>query len=308
MKVEPTGHSPGFESESHRAQFARCLWNGVVPPKFSYAGTSAYGQAALAATSGYRAVTNAVDLEVDVLRRHIGPAGECQIAEIGPGTGGHTVDLIQGLKAVSDPLRVQYLGLDFSATMLNLARSVLKTITEPEMALTTWDIDEGPTDAIHQWRSAGMVLTLMLGNTLANLDYPIDALRNIRASLIAGDALMLGISLAADEIDPERTIEPYRTSEFRATVLEPFRAAGVDIEACDFELFYQEGEIVAFVTLGVDYQHELGVLPAGRRIKCFRSRRFSTDALSRVLLEAGFAPSDTVVRGFGSHGVILGLI
>jgi Histidine-specific methyltransferase, SAM-dependent len=297
--------SSDFESEAHKAQFARCLWAGVVPPKFSYSGSAAYSHAALASTDGYRTVTNAVELEVGMVRSHLSLAGECQIAEIGPGSGGHTVALIGGISSASDGLGVRYLGLDFSATLLGIARPVLKSVALSGLEVATWDIDEGPTDAISRWRSSGMVLAVMVGNTLANLDDPVTALRNIRVSLKVGDALLLSVNLADDQVGPEEMTSPYRTPEFRATVLEPFRAAGIDIDACKFDILYQDHEVMAFVTLGADYQHDQGVLPAGWRIRSFRSRRFSGDIFRSYLTQSGFLPSDIHLRRTGGLVVAL---
>ena len=300
--------SSDFESESHKAQFARCLWAGVVPPKFSYSGSAAYSHAALAATDGYRTLTEAVEIEVGMVLSHLKLAGECQIAEIGPGTGGHTVDLIGGISSASDDLRVRYLGLDFSATLLTIARPVLKSVAASGLETAIWDIDEGPTDAIRLWRSDGIVLTLMVGNTLANLDDPVTALRNIRASLAVDDALLLSVNLVGDQIDPEEMTSPYRTSEFRATVLEPFRAAGIDIDTCKFDFLYEDHEVMAFVTLGTDYLHDRGILPAGRRIRCFRSRRFSLDTFRSYLTESGFPSSGIYLHRSGDLAVVLAMI
>jgi uncharacterized SAM-dependent methyltransferase len=302
VQSEPCG-SAYFESPEHEVQFVRCLLAGVVPPKFSYAGTAAYRHRALTATAGYQAVTDAVELEADMICRHIGLVGERQIAEIGPGTGRHTVDLLRKLSATSDDLRVRYLGLDFSKTMLDLASPVLARVMPTGLRLVTWDIDDGPTDAIRRWRSVGTVLGLLLGNTLANLDDPVAALCNARESLKPGDALLLSVNLAIEDMDPASIVAAYRTPEFRATILEPFRAAGV--EAGELDIYYVNGELVAFVSLSADYRHKLGWLPKGRKIQCFRSRRFSLQAVQGALYESGFAPLKVTLRRSGPLAVVL---
>lgn len=305
MQSEASQGRPDFESESHRAEFDRCLRAGVVPPKFSYSGSAAYCHAALAATDGYRTVTDAIELEVGMVLSHLGLPGECQIAEIGPGTGNHTVNFIEGISSASDGFRARYLGLDFSATLLRIARPVLEPAAASGLEIATWDVDEGPTDAIRRWRHGGVVLALMLGNTLANLDDPIAALRNIRASLAVGDALMLSVHVVGDQVDPEGLISPYRTPEFRETVLESFRAAGIDIETGEFEIVYQDHEVMAFATPRTDIQNDRGTLLAGRRIRCFRSRRFSLDVFKSYLTESGFLPSGIYIRQASGLAVAL---
>ena len=297
---------PEFESEAYKEKFFRCLWSGVVPPKFSYSGSAAYSHAALAATPGYRAITEAVKLEAGMVLSHLELAGECQIAEVGPGTGYHTIDIIKTVSTVRNDLQIRYLGLDFSVTLLDIARPVLENATTLGLKTAEWDVDEGPTDAIRRWRANGIVHTLMVGNTLANLDDPAVALRNIRESLAAGDTLLLSVNLVGDKPDPAEITSPYRTPEFRATVLEPFRAAGVDIDT--FDILYEDSEVMAFVTLGANYYHERDTLPAGQRIRCFRSRRFSQDTFIGYLKESGFSSSATYLRRAGDLAVALAVI
>ncbi|GAB3860531.1 L-histidine N(alpha)-methyltransferase [Dactylosporangium cerinum] len=266
-----------FESRAHEDLFRRCLQSGVVPPKFSYAGSAAYRHHILAATNGYLAVTDAIALEADMIR-HFDPR---QIAEIGPGTGAHTAALLRVLSVASP----RYLGLDFSRTMLELAVPALQG--NPDLAV--WDVDEGPSNAIREWRSSGMVLSLMLGNTLANLDDPEVVLRHVRESLDPGDALLLSVNFADESVDPASIVAAYQTAEFQASVLESFRAANVDTG--DLEVTFGDGELRAFVTLNDD----------GRRIQCFRSRRFSPGALEKAL--DGF--KKVCIRRSGSLGVAL---
>jgi L-histidine Nalpha-methyltransferase len=248
-----------FESRAHEDLFRRCLRVGVVPPKFSYAGSAAYRHHALAVTNGYQAVADTMDLEAGMIR-HLSTQ---QIAEIGPGTGAHTAALLRALSITP----VRYLGLDFSRTMLDLAAPALQWAHN----FAVWDVDNGPTDAIREWRSGGSVLALLLGNTLANLEDPAAVLRHIRESLEPGDTLLLSVNLADDEVDPASIVAAYQTSEFQDSVLESFRAAGVDTS--DLELSFHDGELRAFVTLSAD----------GRRIQCFRSRRFSPSVLMKAL-------------------------
>jgi dimethylhistidine N-methyltransferase len=124
------------------------------------------------------------------------------LVELGPGSGEKLAALIVAGRARSRRLTLHL--VDVSASALDLARRTLSELDNVEIVLheATYEVGLAAVTATHQ--SAGRTLTLFLGSNIGNFDLPgADAfLRNIRAALSAGDALLVG----ADLVKPAREL------------------------------------------------------------------------------------------------------
>jgi L-histidine Nalpha-methyltransferase len=130
------------------------------------------------------------------------------LVELGPGSGEKLAALI--VAGGAGPARRRRLTLhlvDVSAAALDLAHrtlSELADVEDMEVVIHEATYEAGLREFAAAPRSAGRTLTLFLGSNIGNFDPPgADAfLRNIRAALATGDALLIG----ADLVKPEREL------------------------------------------------------------------------------------------------------
>jgi L-histidine Nalpha-methyltransferase len=126
--------------------------------------------------------------------------GLSTIIELGPGNGEKLVALVEARGSAAHlDLRL----VDISASALELSSHVLAAL--PNVAITTYEAEyeSGLVAASAETRS-GRALTLFLGSNIGNFDRPgaHAFLREIRASLMSGDMLLVG----ADLVKPERDL------------------------------------------------------------------------------------------------------
>ena len=122
------------------------------------------------------------------------------IIELGPGNGEKLVALVEARGGTAHlDLRL----VDISASALELSSHVLAAL--PNVGITTYEAEYEPglAAASAETRS-GRALTLFLGSNIGNFDRPgaQSFLREIRASLMSGDMLLIG----ADLVKPERDL------------------------------------------------------------------------------------------------------
>jgi L-histidine N-alpha-methyltransferase len=297
---------PHFESDEHRRLFLNFVRRGSLPLKFAYAGSAAYTHDKLARSAGYQAVVGEVPNEVSLLARSFGSSDSLlQIAEIGPGNGQHSAALLSALNNCPiGPLK-QYLALDFSRELLDIAATAISPIRLESLQTEVWDIETEPTDAIRVWRLPGPTVILQLGSTIGNFQQPVLALRNLRSSVQRGDFLLLGVALMPKSLDPDAILAPYRTKVFEAAALEPLRAARMEMDACEFKVFLKGNTIRAEVELHQDARVDDIALPAGTTIECFRSHRFSHAEIDSISQDGGWQPIDRYVNDDSTHQILL---
>ena len=124
------------------------------------------------------------------------------LVELGPGSG----DKLAALVTAGGP-RAQRLAVhlvDVSAAALALTTRTLSAL-DANLRLIPHQAtyESGLVDAMALRRSTGRTLTLFLGSNLGNFDPPgaDEFLRGVRASLAAGDALLVGTDLVKPERD-----------------------------------------------------------------------------------------------------------
>ena len=168
-----------LESDSHRAEIIGYPAKGQLPLKYAYAGSAAHTHDALARQASYASVVGAEEVRSAAAFLSDHPAG--QIVEIGPGNEQYSAALL-----TADRWRGRYLALDFSRTLLAIAAGRLRSGLAGAATVSTafWDVEQGPTTAIAEWRQGDAPLVvLFLGQTLGNVEDVPATLRNIRESL-----------------------------------------------------------------------------------------------------------------------------
>ncbi|GAA2018385.1 hypothetical protein GCM10009839_13200 [Catenulispora yoronensis] len=296
-----------FESPEHRHQLAECLESGYVPLKFAYTGSAALTHDRLARSTGYQQVIGQVRNEVSVWRRAVGDVDRpLRIVEIGPGNGVHSDSFLRGLTV--DRPAGRYLAVDFSRTLLDIALSQIRAGCASDLSLRgeVWDIEEGPTAAIENWRDDDEPVTLcLLGNTLGNVEDPISVLANIAFSARVGDMLLMSVTLASRPQDDSLMLAPYETEVFQAAVLEIFAMAGVPLDAIRLTLDVVDDAVVGTINVTRDVVLDDTKLVPGRPIRCFVSRRFVISDVEAILAAAGWAIEHEVDSG--GHLVVAAL-
>jgi L-histidine Nalpha-methyltransferase len=126
------------------------------------------------------------------------------LVELGPGSGEKLATLIEGGRVPGRRLTVHL--IDVSPAALDLASRTLAALDAPEsVEVVTHQAayEAGLAEAVAERQGTGRMLTLFLGSNIGNFDPPgADAfLRNVRAALAAGDALLVGTDLVKPEAD-----------------------------------------------------------------------------------------------------------
>jgi len=123
------------------------------------------------------------------------------IIELGPGNGEKLAALVDAGHRGASHLDLRL--VDISASALALSSHVLSSLPNVDVATYEAEYEAGLAAASAETRS-GRALALFLGSNIGNFDRPgADAfLREIRASLMGGDMLLIG----ADLVKPERDL------------------------------------------------------------------------------------------------------
>ena len=123
------------------------------------------------------------------------------LVELGPGSGDKLATL---LDARPSPRPVTVHLIDVSAAALSLSGRTLAEIDGVDIVPHQATYEAGLSETAARSARCGRTLTLFLGSNIGNFDPPgADAfLRGIRASLVSGDALLIG----ADLVKPERDL------------------------------------------------------------------------------------------------------
>ena len=123
------------------------------------------------------------------------------IIELGPGNGEKLAALVDAGRGGGEHLDLRL--VDISASALALSSHVLSSLANVDVTTYEAEYEAGLAAASAETRS-GRALALFLGSNIGNFDRPgANAfLREIRASLMSGDMLLIG----ADLVKPERDL------------------------------------------------------------------------------------------------------
>lgn len=312
VPATPTGTSRygHFFETGHGASVVRGIGEGVLPLRYSYAGSAAYTHDRLVRSDGYRSVVRSVELELRALESGgFAAAALSRLVEIRPGNGVHTVALLRSLAARGMSCR-SYLGLDFSATLLGLACDRIRDAFGGALALQSavWDMEVGRSARIERWRCGlgrdGPVVAFLLGHTLGMVDSGERVLEHVHSSLRPGDILATGVTLQPPAADHSMVLASYRTDVFRAAALEPLRAAGIAAGDIEFDVHYDDDVVVGEVVFRRKVRVGSLTVPSGHVVRCFRSKRFAVADVLSLLERTGFRVRPAVVDDSQEHTVI----
>ena len=281
---------------------------GRVPLKFAYAGRAARTHDAYAQTSNYHDIMTPAEHESSVLA-----AAPCcgadvvDLAEIGPGNGAHSRVLLEHLRKEGLSIR-RYLGLDFSAALLEISAAHLRDHFGEDLSIETavWDVEGRPTAVIENWRPArGRILVCLVGHTLGNFEDPAQVMRTIARVLRPGDILLVSVLLRRASSVDERSMAAYRTEEFRSAALQPMIMVGMNANEMDFSIDYRDGAFVGEVTLPRGAQLGEVRLPSGFTFRCFVSRRFERAEVARLFTQTGWTLYSAEVASDSDHMTVV---
>jgi len=122
------------------------------------------------------------------------------IIELGPGNGEKLGALVEAGRVGTKHLDLRL--VDISASALELSSHVLAALPNVDIATYEAEYEGGLAAAAAETRS-GRALVLFLGSNIGNFDRPGAAsfLREVRASLMLGDMLLIGVDLVKPERD-----------------------------------------------------------------------------------------------------------
>ena len=324
---------PFLEDPAHGELILAHADSGLLPLKYAYAGSAAFTHAALASTEGYHAVVGTAELEVRALMKAVrGAAPPTQVAEIGPGTGEHTLAFLSLLQEAAAaerargiaefslspddarPAGIRYLGLDFSSTLLTVAQECLARglavggvrFGGLDVRTAAWDLERGRTERVARWRrETGPVLMCLLGHTLGNLGDPVAALRHLAASARPGDLLLVGLTLYPQDASPDAILAPYLNDVFAAAVLEPLRAAEFGAEDVSFEVRRRGRAVVGDVTFARRVDRSGHTYRPGPKVQCFFSTRFLPSEGLEIVRQAGWTVQSYAIDQPAEHLAIV---
>jgi L-histidine N-alpha-methyltransferase len=169
---------------------------------------------------------------------HVDPLST--LVELGPGSGDKLATLIVSGGAQRQPLTVHL--IDVSAAALDQATRTLAALAAGALTIVSHQAtyEAGLAAAQTARHATGRTLTLFLGSNIGNFDPPgADAfLRAIRASLAAGDALLIGTDLVKPEADLLRAYDDPLgvTAAFNRNLLVRInRELGADFDVSAFQ-------------------------------------------------------------------------
>jgi histidine-specific SAM-dependent methyltransferase len=308
----------GFESEDQLRAFIRALSNSAIPGKFAYVGEAAaatYNTHAL--TQEYGQVTRSLVDESSLFLRVWGDElGSIRtLADVGPGNGLHSADLLQILSATTNWSPSNYLAIDYSLHMAEIAKQNIKRLI-PSMQINSipFDIESTFRHASAHLPDASESIYLLLGNTIGNVESMPRAIEGIRSLAGKGARLLIGCALFDEYRSAESYLEPYRMSTYVDCVLGPLMMIGAPrrLLASAAELSPDIRTISTLVIFKEDFQTDvLGervAVKAGSTIRCALSRRFLPGEVPNLLKRLNvitLGVAEDLENGHGTYCTII---
>ncbi len=235
---------------------------------------------------------------------HVDPLST--LVELGPGSGDKLATLIASGGAQRQPLTVHL--IDVSAAALDQATRTLAALDAGALTIVSHQAtyEAGLAAAQTARLATGRTLTMFLGSNIGNFDPPgADAfLRAIRASLAAGDALLIGTDLVKPEADLLRAYDDPLgvTAAFNRNLLVRInRELGADFDVSAFRHRALWNAAASRVEMHlVAARRQLVRIPGaslevtfeeGETIWTESSYKYQPDAVVQMLERAGFQPA-----------------
>jgi uncharacterized SAM-dependent methyltransferase len=285
-------HNLGFESEDQLRAFIRALSGSVIPGKFAYVGEAAAAYNAHALTKEYGQVTRSVTDESSLLLEVWGQELNSirTLADIGPGNGLHSADLLQCLLATANWSPSKYLAIDYSLHMAELAKQNMKRLVrEIQVDSILFDIESTFTQEPSDLPDVLESIYFLLGNTIGNVESISRAIEGIRSLAGNGARLLIGCALFDEYRSAASYVKPYRMKTYIDCVLHPLVMIGVPRRSIAFTAEFKPDTktIFTLVRFKEDFQanvlDESVTVKAGSTIRCALSRRFLPGEIPNLL-------------------------
>ena len=285
-------HNLGFESEGQLRAFIRALSSAAIPGKFAYVGEAASTYNAHALTQEYSQVTRSVADESSLLLEVWGQELNSvrTLADVGPGNGLHSADLLQRVLATAGWLPSKYLAIDYSLHMAELAKQNMKRLVrEIQVNSILFDIESTFTQPSSHLPDALGSIYFLLGNTIGNVESISRAIEGIRSLAGNGARALIGCALFDEDRDAESYLKPYRMETYIDCVLHPLMMIGVPRRMLAFAAEFNPDTrtIFSLVRFNEDFQatilDESVTVKAGSTIRCALSRRFLPGEIPNLL-------------------------
>ena len=222
------------------------------------------------------------------------------VAELGSGSGKKTRWL---LEALSRHENISYCPIEISRTALNMCKRELGDIEAVRILGFEREYLDGLMEVAARRRAGEQLLVLFLGSTIGNFEHPADVkfLRQIRETLVFGDALLLGTDL---EKPIQQLLDAYDdplgvTAAFNLNLLLRInRELDADFNLEQFEHVARFNQDAGSVEMHIRSRKKQTVtIPAAGLAVTFReaetiwtesSHKYSLAEVSRIAGQAGF--------------------
>jgi uncharacterized SAM-dependent methyltransferase len=286
------GHNLGFESEDQLREFIRALSGSAIPGKFAYVGEAAATYNAHALTKEYGRVTSSVADESSLFLKVWGQELNSirTLADVGPGNGLHSANLVLRLLATANWSPRNYLAIDYSLHMAELAKQNMKRLVrEIRVNSILFDIESTFTQASSHLPDVLESIYFLLGNTIGNVESISRAIEGIRSLAGEGARLLIGCALFDGHRSAESYLKPYRMKTYIDCVLYPLMMMGVPRRSMAFTAEFNPDTktILTLVRFKEGFQaNVLGesvTVKTGSTIRCALSRRFLPGEIPNLL-------------------------
>jgi hypothetical protein len=115
---------------------------------------------------------------------------------------------------------------------------------------------------------------------------------------------VVGLTLRPPDDSAAQVLAPYRSSVFSAAVLEPLKAAGIDLNDIELTIRYASGVVVGEVVFRRSVKVGETTVPAGHALRCFCSRRFTKDDVATLFDSTGWLIGNAALDSVGDHMVL----
>jgi len=222
------------------------------------------------------------------------------VAELGSGSGKKTRWM---LEALSRHQHISYCPIEISSTALTMCKRELGDIDSVSILGFEREYLDGLLEVAARRRKGEQLLVLFLGSTIGNFEHPADVkfLRQMRETLEAGDALLLGTDL---EKPIHQLLDAYNdslgvTAAFNLNLLVRInRELDADFNLGQFEHVARFNQDVGSVEMHIrSLKKQTVAIPAaalsvtlleGETIWTESSHKYSLGEISRIAAGAGF--------------------
>lgn len=272
---------------------------GEIPLKFAYIGEGAMHWDAVYRDSKHSA--GITDGEMTLIMSHIrsfmqvfSHANGVNLIDLGCGNGLPAISIIQKLH--EQDLHVNYIAVDLSKTMLDLASGNIKKAL-PDLPISEVQLDFESESLASQLldikrESKLPNLLINLGNTLGNYVNVNSVLTNFLQSMTLEDYLIIGNGLVNDQ-NPQKILGAYGDT-IKASVTAPAQALGLFTDQDDYRVLWNatQHRVEARVKLNQDREFSLAGqsvnMESGDEILVMQSRKYTESSLTKMLSGVGF--------------------